>query len=184
MYPSVAVPGLTPAVRQIPGGAVALSSAAALSLERADAETSEAGEVSRNCDRLQFQHLEEAGIDALAVNIGLKRKWLAVSPDEATGCPNRPRPLRHASQVFERKPIFYSAAGHFDQTKSGNCVPPFLFLSAIHRKLSRAIKVLRDSSPVAFGVETPGILASKEWGPVKESMGQATRRVLPTDQVK
>lgn len=32
-------------------------------------------------------------------------------------------------------------------------------------------------------METPGVLASEEWGPAKEAMGQATRRVLPTDQV-
>lgn len=56
-----------------PGGAVALSSAAGLSLERVDAETSEAGEVSRSYGhRLQFQHLEEAGIGALVVDIWLK----------------------------------------------------------------------------------------------------------------
>lgn len=32
-------------------------------------------------------------------------------------------------------------------------------------------------------METSGILASEEWGPAKEAMGQATRTVLPIDQV-
>lgn len=53
----------------------------------------------------------------------------------------------------------------------------------IRRELSRAIRVLRCSSPSVFGVESTGIFGSNEWGPAKESMGQATRRVLPTDQV-
>eukprot|EP00752_Nemacystus_decipiens_P014145 g12578.t2 len=51
------------------------------------------------------------------------------------------------------------------------------------RKLSRAIQVLRCSSPSVFGVESTGIFGSTEWGPAKESMAQATRRVLPTDQI-
>ncbi len=66
------------------------------------------------------------------------------------------------------------------QTEQLSPPPP---LVQTHRKLSRAIKVLRHSSPAVFGVENPGIPASKEWGPAKEAMGQATRRVLPTDQV-
>ncbi|CBN76111.1 conserved unknown protein [Ectocarpus siliculosus] len=51
------------------------------------------------------------------------------------------------------------------------------------RKLERAIQALRRSPPAVFGLETLGVLASKEWGPVKEVMGQATRNVLPTDQI-
>ncbi|CAN0117704.1 unnamed protein product, partial [Ectocarpus sp. 12 AP-2014] len=51
------------------------------------------------------------------------------------------------------------------------------------RKLQRAIQALRRSPPAVFGLETLGVLESEEWGPVKEVMGQATRSVLPTDQI-
>ncbi|CAM9146896.1 unnamed protein product [Ectocarpus sp. 13 AM-2016] len=51
------------------------------------------------------------------------------------------------------------------------------------RKLERAIQALRRSPPAVFGLETLGVLESEEWGPVKEVMGQATRSVLPTDQI-
>lgn len=69
------------------------------------------------------------------------------------------------------------------QTEKDFFFPPPSLVQT-HRKLSRAIKVLRHSSPAVFGVENPGILASKEWGPAKEAMGEATRRVLPSDQVR
>ena len=45
------------------------------------------------------------------------------------------------------------------------------------------MKTLRGAPPSVFGVETPGVFKSRKWGPAKEAMGQALRRVLPTDQV-
>lgn len=143
----MAVPGLI-LVRKNPGGVVALSSVAALSLERVDPETPGPGKVScSRRDNCSFNPSKK-WVDALVVDIGLLRSGR--------------REMKHPPHP----------------------PPPPIPLRAIYRYLSQAIKVLRDSSPVVFGVETPGILASKEWGPVKESMGQATRRVLPTDQVE
>lgn len=129
-----------------PGGAVVLSSAAALSLEGADATTSGPGEVlySRN-------H---------SLNLQLR---CSVIPWFRNGYVKR----------------VGSPCPHQSNTPHHHILP----LRAIYRKLSRAMKVLRCSSPSVFGVESADIISSKEWGPAKESMGQATRRVLPTDQV-
>lgn len=65
-----------------------------------------------------------------------------------------------------------------------NTTTPLPCVRSINRNLQRAIKALRRSPPTVFGVEIPDILAAKKWGPAKEAMGQATRRVLPTDQVR
>lgn len=51
------------------------------------------------------------------------------------------------------------------------------------RNLQRAIKALRRSPPSVFGVDHPDVFSAQEWDPAREAMGQATRRVLPTDQV-
>lgn len=45
------------------------------------------------------------------------------------------------------------------------------------------MKALRHCPPSVFGVDYPDVLEAEAWGPAREAMGQATRRVLPTDQV-
>lgn len=75
-----------------------------------------------------------------------------------------------------------SIAGEHSFT--GEVLPPPSTAACNRRKLQRAIKALRGTLPAVFGVETSGVLASEKWGPVKEAMEEATRTVLPIDQVR
>lgn len=128
------------------GGAIVLSSAAALSLEGVDATTSGPGEVGRISSLV-------GGVATPSLKAFLGLMMVRENGRLAALSPEPPLPPPH---------------------------PPS---RPIRRKLSRAIQVLRRSSPSVFGVESTEIFGSKEWGPAKESMGQATRKVLPTDQV-